>query len=101
MFNPVIKYLYSNKILAALAFYFLFSSILKAIADIDICIPCLWKSMFGVKCPGCGLTTAFISLIGLDYSKAFENNWLIFLIVPLGIYYITKDYSKFKRKQLA
>lgn len=93
-----IKYIARNKIFAIVGFYFLFSAILKATAEIDICIPCLWKSIFGVQCLGCGLTTAFISLIELDYRKAFESNWLIYIITPFGFYYLTQDYIKFSRK---
>ena len=98
MSNTIIKYIAKNKILAIVGFYFLFSAILKAVADIDICIPCIWKSIFGVHCPGCGLTTAFISLIKLNFKNAFVTNWLIFIIVPFGIYYMIQDYVKFQEK---
>lgn len=98
MYKTIIKYIARNKICAIVGFYFLFSIILKATAEIDICIPCLWKAIFGVQCPGCGLTTAFISLIELNYRKAFESNWLIYIIVPFVIYYLTQDYIKFSRK---
>jgi hypothetical protein len=98
MSKTIIKYIAKNKILAILGFYILFSSILKAVSDIDICIPCIWKSIFGIHCPGCGLTTAFISLIELNFKNAFETNWLIFIIVPSGIYYMTKNYIIFQRK---
>ena len=98
MYNTIIKYIVMNRILAIVGFYFLFSAILKPTANIDICIPCLWKSIFGVQCHGCGLTTALMSLIELNFKKASETNWLIFLIVPLGIYYVTRDYAKFSRE---
>ena len=98
MSNSIIKYIAKNKILTIVGFYFLFSSILKSVADIDICIPCIWKSIFGVHCPGCGLTTAFISLIELNFKNAFATNWLIFIILPFWIYYMIQDYVKFQRK---
>lgn len=98
MSNPVVKYIAINKIIVITGAYFFLSAILKAMTGIDVCMPCLWKMIFGFNCPGCGLTTSFISLIELNFMKAFENNWLIFLIVPLGIYYLIKDYNKFKRK---
>jgi len=101
MFKVLFSYIAKNKIFALVIFYFLFSAILKAVADIDICIPCLWKSLFGVHCPGCGLTTAFIGLIELDLNKAFESNWLIFIIVPFIIFYMTQDFVKFKNKYYA
>ncbi|MEY4603357.1 MAG: hypothetical protein RIT43_649 [Bacteroidota bacterium] len=97
MYKPFIKYIAVNKVFAIVVAYFLFSSILKATSEIDICIPCLWKTMFGFECPGCGLTTAFISLLELNFKKAFENNWLIFVVVPFGLCYLTFDYLKFKK----
>jgi hypothetical protein len=96
--NSIIKYIAENKILAIIGFYFLFSTILKAVADIDVCIPCLWKTIFGFHCPGCGLTTALISLMNLDFRGAFERNWMIFIVMPLGVYYFTNDFIRFKTK---
>lgn len=98
MFLSEFKYIAKNKILAIFGVYFISSAMLKVVAGIDICIPCVWKSIFGVHCPGCGLTTAFISMIELNFKNAFEANWLIFIILPLGIYYLVNDYVKFKRK---
>ncbi len=96
MHNFKVNYIVRNKLLVLFAFYFLLSTLLKAITDIDVCIPCLWKSIFGITCPGCGLTTAFINLIKLDFKNAFESNFLIFFILPLGLYYLIQDYVKFK-----
>ncbi|EKT4499046.1 DUF2752 domain-containing protein [Flavobacterium psychrophilum] len=101
MFNTTIKYIHSNKIIAIVCFYFLFSTVLKSTSGVDICIPCLWKSIFGVHCLGCGLTTAFISILELNFKNAFKTNWLIFIIVPFGAYYMANDYIKFKKKQNA
>ena len=98
MSNLVIKYIVSNKIIVIVGAYFFLSAILKATTEIDVCIPCLWKAIFGFHCPGCGLTTAFISLMELDFRKAFESNRLIFIIVPFGLYYLTQDYVKHIRK---
>lgn len=98
MSNKVRRYIAINKIVVIVGSYFIFSAILKAITGIDVCIPCLWKTIFGFHCPGCGLTTALISLMKLDFRGAFESNWMIFLIVPLGMYYLIKDYFRFKRE---
>ncbi len=98
MSNLVLKYIVRNKIIVTVAAYFFLSAILKATTEIDVCIPCLWKALFGFHCPGCGLTTAFISLMELDFRKAFESNRLIFIIMPFGLYYLTHDYVTFKRK---
>lgn len=101
MSNPIIKYITINKITVLLGSYFIFSAILKATTCIDVCIPCLWKTIFGFHCPGCGLTTAFIGLMELDFRKAFESNSIIFILVPLGVYYFAKDYVRFIRKHNA
>jgi hypothetical protein len=98
MSNSVVRYFEINKIMVIVVAYLFFSAILKAITGIDICIPCIWKSIFGFHCPGCGLTTAFISMIKCDFKTAIQTNWMIFVIVPLGIYYVIRDYRKFRRK---
>jgi len=98
MSNPVTKYIAINKIVVIVGTYFIFSTILKATSGNDVCIPCLWKTIFGFHCPGCGLTTALISLMKLDFRGAFESNWIIFIVMPLGVYYFTNDFIRFKRK---
>lgn len=98
MFNSVKAYIISNAIVFSVGIYFLFSATLNALTGIDICIPCIWKTLFGFHCPGCGITRAFISLLELDFKKAIESNWLIFIIMPWGLYYLTKDFEKHRRK---
>jgi hypothetical protein len=88
-------------VLAAVGVYFMFSAILKTVSGIDICIPCIWKSILGFNCPGCGLTTALISLMELNFNHAFEANWLIFIIIPYAIYSLMQDYISFQRKYRA
>jgi hypothetical protein len=88
-------------VLAAVGVYIMFSAILKTVSGIDICIPCIWKSILGFNCPGCGLTTALISLMELNFNHAFEANWLIFIIIPYGIYYLKQDYISFQRNHRA
>jgi len=97
MFNNfLIKYIAKNRILAIVFVYFLLSTILHATTGVDICIPCLWKSIFEIECPGCGLTTAFISLMKLNLKHAIETNWLILIVLPFGTFYLIKDVVKFK-----
>ncbi len=94
--NFLIKYIANNKILAIVFVYFLFSTVLHATLGIDICIPCLWKSIFGIECPGCGLTTAFICLLKLNFKNAVETNWLILIVLPFATFYLIQDIIKFK-----
>lgn len=98
MFRITFHYILKNKIISIVALYFLVSTILKATTGIDICIPCLWTLIFGFHCPGCGLTTAFISILKLNFIEAFESNWLIFIILPAGLYFLINDFVKYKKE---
>jgi len=100
MLRVSFNYLLQNKIMAIAGLYFLVSSILKSATSIDICIPCLWQTIFGIHCPACGLTTAFVHLLTLDVKGAFDSNWLIFIIIPIGMYFIIKDFYAFHKRQL-
>ena len=88
-------YISDHKIMGVVLLYFMVSIILKALTPIDICLPCIWKLLFGFKCPGCGLTTAFINLIKMDFKGAKENNPLIYFLVPAGLYFLIWDYRKY------
>lgn len=35
---------------------------------------CLFKALFGIACPACGMTRAYTSLLRLDFSAAFYYN---------------------------
>jgi hypothetical protein len=65
---------------------------------IDVCIPCFIKLITGHKCPGCGLTRAFIYLIKSNPKEAYNQNPLIFIVFPSCIFYIITDFLKFKKK---
>jgi len=47
---------------------------------------CLIKNIFGVECPGCGITRAIISAIQLDIIKAIDYNKLVIIVLPILIY---------------
>lgn len=46
-------------------------------------IPCLWKTLFGVTCPGCGLTRAWALLLRGRWHEAASMNGLIFPVVAI------------------
>jgi len=91
-------YLRRKNFILIVSSYLLFSALMKSTIGIDICIPCIWQSIFGIHCPGCGLTTAFISITEFDFKNAIETNWLIFIIIPLAIFYLTYDYVQFRNE---
>ncbi len=92
------NYVAANKLMSSIVIYFMLSIVLKTGFSIDILIPCLWKTLFHFECLGCGLTTAFMKILTLDLSGAYYANPLIFIVLPLGLFYIYKDLRKFKRK---
>lgn len=41
-------------------------------------VPCLWRTLFGFECPGCGLSRAGALLLRGRFPEAAHANWLIF-----------------------
>ena len=50
--------------------------------------------LFGISCPGCGLTRAAACVLMGDFAGAFQQNGTIFLWILLGIYALWKHYRK-------
>ena len=51
---------------------------------------CLWRSLFEVDCPGCGLTRSIVYLVQnrLDESLAMHRlGWLVFLLIVSQVPY--------------
>jgi hypothetical protein len=96
--NLLFGYLRSKIILAIVAAYFVLSVVLNLFFSIDVQIPCLWKSIFHMDCPGCGLTHATENLVALDPIAAYNTNPLIFILIPLLALVIVSDFRKFKRR---
>lgn len=92
--------MWDNKIASLIILYAIIAIALKSLAIIDITIPCLWTTIFGHRCPGCGLTTATIELIHFHPVTAFKTNPLIFIIAPAILYYVISDYIKFRKKHI-
>lgn len=55
---------------------------------LNIPIPCLFHKITGLKCPGCGITRMFVSLLKLDIITAFNYNPLCFIYLILAILYL-------------
>ena len=41
---------------------------------------CFYMENFGVKCPGCGTTRMFLSMVKLDFISAFKYNPVMFVL---------------------
>ena len=53
-------------------------------------LPCIYRFLFGVPCPGCGMTRAVMAALRLDFSAAFHHHWM-FWSVPVGYLYFLFD----------
>ena len=63
-------------------------------------IPCPFRTILHVWCPGCGITRMIISLFKLDFVTAFKYNQLLFILTPIGlVLYINYIYSEIKGKK--
>jgi hypothetical protein len=47
---------------------------------------CLIRNLFGVKCPGCGMTRALSCVFHGDFKRAFHYNKLVVIVFPLLCY---------------
>jgi hypothetical protein len=79
--------------------YFFISLMMLIFFDINIAIPCLFKSIFGFTCPGCGLTHAFIHLLKMEFQEAYSENNFIFIVAVAGLYFLVKDFLHFVKKE--
>lgn len=97
MLDILIAYAKDNIIVMILLAYYIVGVPLFIFFDIDILLPCLISLITGHRCPGCGMTTAFMDILKLEFIEAFNSNPLIFIVLPALIYYVTTDFIKFKR----
>ena len=77
-----------------LTLYFIFHLIT------DFYIPCPIHKIFHVYCPGCGVSRMLVSILKLDFVKAFNYNKLLFILFPFALFlYIEFIYSVIKKKE--
>ena len=62
-------------------------------------LPCPFQYIFGIDCPGCGMTRAYISLLRLDLGRAFAYHGMFWSVPVLGLVYLF-DGKLFKPKWL-
>jgi len=58
---------------------------------------CLYKIIYGIPCPGCGMIRSLYHLVILDIRSAFYYHPLVFLVIPVGIILLFKKRKGFNR----
>jgi hypothetical protein len=51
-------------------------------------LPCLWRTLFGIECPGCGLSRAGALLLRGRVHDAAMMNWCIFPVVAVLAFHL-------------
>ncbi len=60
---------------------------------------CLSVVIFDIQCYGCGMTRAIQHMIHLDFMEAFHYNKLSFIVFPLFVFMILKEFYLFLKKK--
>lgn len=64
---------------------------------------CIFKKLFNISCPGCGLTRSFRSILKFDIISSFKYNIfgpILFIIIIIGIIFLIKDIIKNEDKTI-
>ena len=77
---------YSSKVLLAYAAVVL---MFIAAVNMSIYIPCVFKLLFGIPCPGCGLFRAGVLLSRLDFVNAIRMNIMLLPLLIVGVIHFT------------
>ena len=63
-------------------------------------IPCVFKSITGFYCPGCGVTRMLKSMLVFDFYQAFRYNPLLFIFTPFILFLLFNYlYCYYKKKE--
>lgn len=54
-------------------------------------IPCLFKLIYHIRCPGCGLTRMCLSILHGNFIKAIKYNIGLVIISPIILYIVCKQ----------
>lgn len=91
------KSISKKRLIAVLSFTALYFLIVWLLSRFGI--SCVFRWLFGIRCPGCGMTHAALALLRLDFAAAFAYHPMVFS-VPLLYLYVLTDGHVFKNKRL-
>jgi hypothetical protein len=94
----VIGFARHHLVYTAVGMYGVVAVLLHRTAGWDLFPPCLWTLAFGVRCPGCGLTTATLHLLEFDLAGAAHANPMVFAIVPTLVGLAAAEFVRYARE---
>lgn len=60
-------------------------------------VGCIYQRLFGISCPGCGMTRAVISALKLDFAAAFSYHRMFWSVPVLYLYFLFDGKLFFKK----
>ncbi len=54
-------------------------------------LSCIFQSIFGISCPGCGMTRALLAALHLDFKAAFSLHPMFWSVPLLYLYFWLDD----------
>lgn len=94
--STILKYVQHRIFYIIPMLYILLSIIINSMGIEFYTIPCVYKTLFGLNCFGCGLTTACIKLFQFDFIGAFNSNFLIYPLILIIPFVVIKDFKELK-----
>ena len=64
-------------------------------------VPCLFHSLTGIECPGCGITRMLLALTRLDLRTALSANAFLFVTLPYLVILLGYSTDKWVRNEKA
>ncbi len=62
-----------------------------------IMIPCVFREITGLRCPGCGVTHMSVELMHMHYREAFNANQALFVLLPVFLFFFIKIVARYIR----
>lgn len=93
-----IAYLRARAMLVSVVSLFGVLLLLAAFTHVDLTPPCLFRTLTGIECLGCGLTTAFVHVIQFEWMRAWGANPLVVIVLPAACSYAVLDWVRFSSR---
>ncbi len=59
---------------------------------------CVWKNLYGIDCPTCGMTRAFSSVLHGNFTHAFGYNKLVVVFFPVYCGLLLREAARLVRR---